>query len=89
MKFFSDKKIFTDVIMFRFFSFLYKIKFVHRAQVHIRGYRVVHTGDAEFEARKRRKVDLITSSFDMVIKIKVVKFVLFLVSHLVIRFRSA
>ena len=73
--------------MFRFFSFLYKIKFVHRAQVHIRGYGVVHTGGAEFEARKRRKVDLI--SFDMVIKIKVVKFVLLLVSHLVIRFRSA
>ena len=44
----------------------------HRAQVHIRGYGVVHTGDAEFEARKRRKVDLI--SLYMVIKIKVVKF---------------
>ena len=44
----------------------------HRAQVHIRGYGAVHIGDAEFEARKRRKVDLI--SFDMVIKIKVVKF---------------
>ena len=36
----------------------------HRVQVHIRGYGVVHTGGAEFEARKRRKVDLI--SFDMV-----------------------
>ena len=34
----------------------------HRAQVHIRGYGVVHTG-----VRKRRTVDLI--SFDMVIKI--------------------
>ena len=33
---------------------------------------MVHTGDAEFEVRKRRKVDLI--SFDMVIKIKVVEF---------------
>ena len=44
----------------------------HRAQVHIRGYGAVHIGGAEFEARKRRKVDLI--SFDMVIKIKVVKF---------------
>ena len=42
----------------------------HRAQVHIRV--VVHTGSAQFEARKRRKIDLI--SFDMVIKIKVVKF---------------
>ena len=44
----------------------------HRAQVHIRGYGVLHTGGAEFEARKRRKVHLI--SFDMVIKLKVVKF---------------
>ena len=44
----------------------------HRAQVHIRGYGAVHIGGAEFEARKRRKVDLI--SFDMVIKIKVIKF---------------
>ena len=44
----------------------------HRAQVHIRGYGAVHTGGGEFEARKRRKVDLI--SFYMVIKIKVVKF---------------
>ena len=44
----------------------------HRAQVHIRGYGAVHIGGAEFEARKRRKVDLI--SFDMVIKIRVVKF---------------
>ena len=42
----------------------------HRAQVHIRGYEVVHTGDVEFEARKQRKVDLI--SFSMIIKIKVV-----------------
>ena len=41
-------------------------------QVHIRGYGVVHTGGAKFEAKKRRKVYLI--SFDMVIKIKVVKF---------------
>ena len=30
--------------------------------MHIRGYEAVHNGDAEFEARKRRKVDLI--SFD-------------------------
>ena len=45
---------------------------IHRAQVHIRGYGSVHTGGAVFEARKRRKVDLI--NFDMVIKIKVVKF---------------
>ena len=44
----------------------------HCAQVHIRGNGSVHTGDAEFEARKRRNVDLI--NFDMVIKIKVVKF---------------
>ena len=33
--------------------------------VDIKGYGVVHTGVAKFEARKRRKVDLI--SFDMVI----------------------
>ena len=45
---------------------------IYRAQVHIRGYGAVHIGGADFEARKRRKVDLI--SFDMVIKIKVVKF---------------
>ena len=32
----------------------------------------MHTGGAEFEARKRRKVELI--SFDMVIRIKGVKF---------------
>ena len=38
---------------------------LHRAQVHKGGYGVVHTGGAEFEARKRRKVDLI--SFGMVI----------------------
>ena len=44
----------------------------HRAQLHIREYGVVHTGDAEFEWRKRRKVNLIT--IDMVIKIIVVKF---------------
>ena len=44
----------------------------YRAQVHIRGYGVVHTEGAEFEARKRRKVDLI--SFDMVNRIKIVKF---------------
>ena len=36
--------------------------------MHIRGYGAVHIGGAEFEARKRRKVDLI--SFDMVIKIE-------------------
>ena len=36
------------------------------------GYGAVHIGGADFEARKRIKVDLI--SFDMVIKIKVVKF---------------
>ena len=40
--------------------------------MHIRGYGSVHIGGAEFEARKRRKVDLI--SFDLVIKIKVIKF---------------
>ena len=40
--------------------------------MHIRGYGAVHIGGAECEARKRRKVDLI--SFDMVIKMKVVKF---------------
>ena len=40
--------------------------------MHIRGYGAVHSGGAEFEARTRRKVDLI--SIDMVIKIKVVKF---------------
>ena len=45
---------------------------IHRAQVDIMGYGSVHTEDAEFEAIKRRKVDLI--NFDMVIKIKVVKF---------------
>ena len=33
--------------------------------MHSRGYGVVHTGGAEFEARKRSKVDLI--SFDMVV----------------------
>ena len=44
----------------------------HRAQVHIRRYGAVHTGGGEFQARKRRKVDLI--SFDMIIKIKIVKF---------------
>ena len=33
-----------------------------------KGYGVVHTGGAEFEARKRGKVDLI--SFGMVIKLK-------------------
>ena len=45
---------------------------LHRAQVHIRGYGSVHSGVKVFEARKRRKVYLI--SFDMVIKIKVFKF---------------
>ena len=45
------------------------MEITHRAQVHIRGYGSVHTGGAEFEARKRRKVDLI--SFEVVIKIKV------------------
>ena len=40
---------------------------MHRAQVHIRGYGAVHTGGAEFEVRKHRKVDL-------VFKVKVVKF---------------
>ena len=44
----------------------------YQYHMHIRGYEAVHNGDAEFEARKRRKVDLI--SFDMIIKIKVVKF---------------
>ena len=40
---------------------------------HIKGYGVVHSEGAEFEARKRgEKIDLI--SFDMVIIIKVVKF---------------
>ena len=48
------------------------IQLLHHAKVHIRGYGVVHTGGVEFEARKLRKVDLI--SFGMVIKIKVVKF---------------
>ena len=42
---------------------------LHRAQLHIRGYGVVQTVGAEIEARKRRKVDMI--SIDMVIKIKV------------------
>ena len=57
----------------------------------IRGYGVVHTGGAEFKARKRRKkFDLI--SFDMVNEIKVVKFecstelLLLFISHLEIRF---
>ena len=36
------------------------------------GYGVVHTGGMEFEARKRRKVDLI--SFDTAIETRVVKF---------------
>ena len=40
--------------------------------MHIRGYGLVHIVGAEFKARKRRKVDLI--SFDKVIKIKVFKF---------------
>ena len=44
----------------------------HHAQMHIRGYGLVHIVGAEFKARKRRKVDLI--SFDKVIKIKVFKF---------------
>ena len=40
--------------------------------MHITGHEVNHTGGVEIEARKQRNVDLI--SFDMVIKIKVVKF---------------
>ena len=40
---------------------------IHRALVHIRGYGAVHIGGVESEARKRRKVDLI--SFDMVCQI--------------------
>ena len=70
----------------------------HCAQVNIRGYGVVLTGNTEFEARKRRNIDLI--SFDMVNKLfncqirinhgtQSYLFLLLLVSHLEIQFRSA
>ena len=76
----NDKlvKIFIPYMISRSFIDLYTSQCIgtsrlnqvlHCAQVQIR-YEVVHTGGAEFEARKRRKVCLI--SFDMVIKIKVV-----------------
>ena len=53
-------------------NFVTWFKQCHLAQVHIRGYGAVHIGGVESEARKRRKVDLI--SFGVVIKMKVVNF---------------
>ena len=45
----------------------------HPAQVHIRGYGVVHTRDFEFETRKRTKNYLIC--FNIIIKFKDVNFI--------------